>query len=309
MKKLFALLIALALCLGLAACQSQTEDEKAYEAANALLEAGDYQGAIDAFYSIEMYINIEEKLYQAQTQLLREQIVPYVGTWMDLKSGTTVIVHPDGNFSVATEYGEQWESTAAVEGDTVWLLDGLTLQQRDGVTHLASENFDFVSEADHAVLGAREVEITLENWETYFEIRDAKHITRNDFGDVEYAFFSQGVFLKEEYAQKLYDKFESCSVTFKFSYDESFRHIEGDYPGGEFWLGEEYVDPWWEYEPREAVVSPWYQEYEGMEESDFYQKHGAEIPGFISEWDGKSAAVVPTNIAILDVTGTLKLYP
>ena len=54
MKRLIALALILMMCLGMTACGA-SEDEKAFEEANALLDSGDYEGALEKFYSIGLY--------------------------------------------------------------------------------------------------------------------------------------------------------------------------------------------------------------------------------------------------------------
>ena len=63
------LLLSLVMCLTLAACASK--EDKAFDEANALLEAGDYEGAIAAFSAIGRYQEISAKIAEA-TQLLDE---------------------------------------------------------------------------------------------------------------------------------------------------------------------------------------------------------------------------------------------
>ena len=60
LRMLLCLVMALVLCIGLCACAS--EEDKAFEAANALLEAGDYDGAIAAFSAIGRYQEISAKI-------------------------------------------------------------------------------------------------------------------------------------------------------------------------------------------------------------------------------------------------------
>ena len=63
-KRFLTLILALVMCLAMTSCAS--EEDKAFEAADALLAAGDYEGAIAAFSSIGRYAEISEKIYEAE---------------------------------------------------------------------------------------------------------------------------------------------------------------------------------------------------------------------------------------------------
>lgn len=77
---LFLLGAVMALCL-LGAGSKPTNDEQAYAAACALLEAGEYEKAEAAFEAIPMYQNIQQKLEEARQKLNQSGNQDLVGSW------------------------------------------------------------------------------------------------------------------------------------------------------------------------------------------------------------------------------------
>ncbi len=317
MKKLIALLLALVLCLGLAACASESEDDKALAAANALMESGDYEAAMDAYGEIPMYKEISEKIEEAYGKIISEKAAPYVGTWKDLNSNVSFTVNPDGTMQIVDFEGEIYDSMVGYDGENVYVYGNLAFVDADGITHLKDEYNDFVPAENYDALCAKEVEITLENWETYFELREAKGTYTNDFGEVEYVNIGYGIFLRDEYAQKLKDQWDSVHVTFRMQYDEEYHYVDGDYPYGDYSLGEMFIDPWHEYQTKEEVreVSSYFYVEGTNYVSDLLNHYAADFTmGYVMNWNNLTqeeipTAVIPVNPQIVEVVGTLTLFP
>ena len=60
------------------------------------------------------------------------------------------------------------------------------------------------------------IEITLENWQDYFEVKLAATVEKNDFDEIEICFADHYVYLKSEYR----DKLAEADVAFAWSSDD-----------------------------------------------------------------------------------------
>lgn len=312
MKKLIALTLILMLCLGMTACGA-SEDEKAFEEANALLEAGDYEGALEKFYSIGLYNQTAEKIYQIEEHLRAEKVSFLTGTWKDLNSDLTLTFSEKGKFTVTypdgtVSDGEAWYD----DNDQLYLFEAVEIREIDGVTHMTDEYNDWVSEADYEVIGPKTVEITMDNWDEYFEIRETDMQYRNDFGEIDWKGFGFGVFMKDDVASRLKDTYESVQVSFKVAYDEVMHKATDIEADGDFQMGEVGHPQWYQdnSERMDAVGEVWLQNGINMEESGCYGYYGAIFTGYtFSEESGVTYIVVYENPEVLNVTGTLALFP
>lgn len=312
MKRLIALALILMMCLGMTACGA-SEDEKAFEEANALLDSGDYEGALEKFYSIGLYNQTAEKIYQIEEQLRGEKVSFLTGTWKDLNNDMTLTFGEKGKFTVTypdgtVDDGEAWFD----DNDQLYLFEAVEIREIDGVTHMTGEYSDWVSEADYEVIGPRTVEITLDNWADYFEIRETDCQYRNDFGEIEQKGFGFGVFLKDDVASKLRDPYESVNVSVKVAYDEVMHKAIGSVANGDFQVGEVGQPKWMEEETRreEAVGQVWLQEDDHMEGSGCYGCYCANFTGYTSiEEENDTYIYVYENPELLDITGTLVIFP
>ena len=103
MKQTISLLLALALCLSLCACGEAAPQEttidpevQAFQDAEALLEAGEYEAAIAAFSAIGNYQQIADKIAEAETLLDEQRNSFLYGNWKDLNSLTEVSFDESG---------------------------------------------------------------------------------------------------------------------------------------------------------------------------------------------------------------------
>ena len=312
MKKFIALALILMLCLGMTACGA-SEDEKAFEEANALLEAGDYEGALEKFYSIGLYNQTAEKIYQIEEQLRAEKVSFLTGTWKDLNNDLTLTFSEKGKFTVTDSDGTGSDGEAWYDAnDQLYLFEAVEIREIDGVTHMTGEYNDWVSEADYEVIGPRSVEITMDNWNDYFEIRETDDQYRNAFGEIEWKGFGFGVFLKDDVASRLKNTYDSVNVSVKAAYDTVMYKATGTLEGGDFQKGEPGQPKWLNEETRreEAVMEVWMMTGPEREGSGCYGCYCATFTGYNTiEEEGDTYIIVFENPEILNVTGTLTLFP
>ena len=261
MKKI-ALFLVIVLLLGMTGCAS--EESKAMDAANALLEAGDYAAAIEAYGAISSYQDVSaqiaaaadaliaageyekamellssvngykmiaDKMEEAE-QLLQDQKAGFLyGTWKNLYSDAVLTMHEDGTGSL-TVGSENYDIHYIYEDGKVTLDNpltfALTVSEENGIPHLVNEanSMNFVTEANYEAIGPREVEITLENWEQYFELKHVRSLLYDQFGEPTAAAFNYVIYLKEEYIEKLAGGNNAFhDLVFKLEYDQNHRYV------------------------------------------------------------------------------------
>ncbi len=214
MKKTIALILAMLVCLGGFACAS--EEDEAFNAACALLEAGDYDGAIAAFSSIGRYQEIAAKIAEAQSLKDAQNAGFLYGTWINLCNDYMYTFAPggEGHSSGGNDFLYTCED-GMVKITQPWMKD-YEIVEINGIIHLQAEGYDLIREADYAVAGPKTVEITMENWETYFEVREAIIAqSLNAFGEFEMIEVGYGVFLRPEYEQRVANLYDDVQVSFK----------------------------------------------------------------------------------------------
>lgn len=311
MKRLIALALILMMCLGMTACGA-SEDEKAFEEANTLLESGDYEGALEKFYSIGLYNQTAEKIYQIEEQLRTEKVAFLTGTWKDLNYERTLTFGEKGKFTVTDSDGTVSDGEAWYDdNDQLYLFEAVEIREIDGVTHMTGEYYDWVSEADYEVIGPRTVEITLDNWADYFEIRETDDLYRNDFGEIEWKGFGFGVFLKDDVASRLKNTYDSVDVSFQVAYDEVMHKATDIEADGDFQMGEA-SHLWWypDLGRMDEVGEVWLMNGPNNEGSNCYDHYVAPFIGYTAcEEKGVSYIIVFENPEILNVTGTLTMFP
>ena len=255
MKRLFCVLLSISMLLSLAACGKPDPEQLAFEAACALLEEGKYQEAIDAFSRLESYRKVQEKIDAAEAGLeaqwraseeaakqaeLEKLGFLYGTTWHEL--GGTLEVTFDAlmdGFYGELHYSHQRDRETVDENDGVWYfqdgeiwighLPGLDwdvaeelghkakTEERDGITHLLVGGLDFVRSEDYGPFAPVEIEITLDNWQEYFELRSGIKWSYDDFGTTNGLSCITAICPKEEYQHRLV--LEKTNVTFGVTRD------------------------------------------------------------------------------------------
>ena len=69
-----------------------------------------------------------------------------------------------------------------------------------------------------------EVEITMENWQDYLDLREAQRVSVGESGGVTNREFGYGIFLKEEYV----DQLAEVDVSFQMQVDSVLYQVYGD---------------------------------------------------------------------------------
>ena len=98
MKKLVALFLVCALCLGLASCESQEEKaaKQAMTDADALMESGDYASALEAYAALGEYEDAAAKVQEADLKLDEQKYGAYFGTWKNLYNDSVLTLEALG---------------------------------------------------------------------------------------------------------------------------------------------------------------------------------------------------------------------
>lgn len=122
------------------------------------------------------------------------------------------------------------------------------------------------------------VEITLENWEEYFELRETEQVYISETCAVINRVFGYGVFLKEEYA----DRFaEGSEVFFDLEYNLAWTRVMGDLTADNYLMMGTQTDG--ERKMLTAGLTDFRLAENMSEESDFYNQVAAEF-AFDSEF-------------------------
>ena len=324
--RVLSLILALSLCLSMAACSS---DDKAFEEADALLAAGDYDGAIAAFSAIGRYEEISAKIAEAEKLRNDANMGFLFGVWKDIKgvNNTQMLtLREDGSFVLAINE-LTYTGTYTYENNTVTISQPLVLSfdlvSDNDVVHLVcSTNGDFVPEANYDALCAKEIEITMDNWQEYFELKEVNDIHVNEFGEVSSVRPSVGIFLKEEYYSRLPEYYYDVGISFEITYDEAKYQLLGCTPDD---FKDEFIG---EYERVLTEPARWDNLETGCteiltvydnrndtyiaEQSPFFNTISAErsigYTGLI-ELEHTPIYYGWTNIQVSRVIGTLKLFP
>lgn len=324
MKKTISLLLALVMLLSLAACSSEPEksgEELAFEAANALLESGDYEGAIAAFSQIGMYQQISAKIQEAQAALDAQSTAFLQGKWMNVTGWScTLEFYPDGKGKMINSddaYNLEYSYSDGQVSVNQPLFFMLRVEEKDGIIHLISEGveMDLVSEADYEKVGPQQVEITMDNWDTYFEMVQGWNHYMTPFGDVEWQNYGCALVLKPEYLDRMPGRYEDISVDFQIEYDYAMFYVENPMTL-DILVTDRVYHPDWDWtngtESGTGTVYGNINNYENLAESSLmYNQYGTFIPcdrGY-TEDDGIYAYAIMTRADVTNVQGTLMLLP
>ena len=326
MKKMISMLLLAAFCLSMAACSSV---DKEFESADALLQAGDYDGAIAAFSAIGRYEEINSKIQEAE-KLRDEANAGFLyGTWKDILyefgGESDLVIKEDGKAIIAG-----MTATYTYENGVLTITSPMIIEfdceETDGVMHLRGSldsEMDYVPESAYDELGPYSVELSIDNWAEYFELKQAANVTANGFGEIEYVANGYGVFLKDEYLDKINQQsFYSNEIAFKISYDtECFALPVSSY--------EEAYRTVFDINELEKVESPYYwddfestgktetatlndyRHYSNMHESNSYANCVAApfyYSGDVTEHNGVFIGTMPVNVQVVQVQGNLVLF-
>jgi hypothetical protein len=136
-----------------------------------------------------------------------------------------------------------------------------------------------IKEENYEALAPEAIELTLENWETYFEIREAQDDIYTAMGELEFIQRGFGIFLREEYIERMTDM--PLDISFKAAaVAHWYQVLTEDYASGIYEIGEQtnrrdlgiYGSESWS-----GVEKVRYRT--SRETSDFYQKYAAPFLG------------------------------
>lgn len=249
MKKQICLLLTMLLLLCLCACTKETPadpEAEALAAADALLQAGDYEAAIQAYSDIGTYQTIAARIAEAEQKLAEQKQAEeeaslgfLFGTWKDLNS-EAVITFRENNQAVLVENGydgtqQSYEMVYEKREGELYLTffnGAVPVEERDGVTHLnarayGGQSYDFVTEAAYETLGPEMVTVTMENWQEYFEIVSFPGWTENDFGETDGFEWITALYIREEYADRVV--WDLSNAAFGYTRDMHARSCTVDF--------------------------------------------------------------------------------
>lgn len=242
MKRCITMMLVFAMCLSLCAC-GKSEAVKNVES---LIEAiggvtVDSEAAVVAAEKAYNSLSEEDKstvenafvlesARESLDALLFERAI--LGTWISINSGASytfmengecIYTDSDNNSSLTYEITEQTIRVTTAISKLVFNLE----EDSRSVVHMIDETsgIDCVSESDYSAFAPEEIEITLDNWQNYFEIRPANRTECDAFGTIIHYVYGYAFFLKDEYM----DRVASISdIAFKVNAAFEYRQVEWD---------------------------------------------------------------------------------
>lgn len=223
MKKLLSLILVMAMVLSLCAC-GKADD---YEAAIALMEAGNYEEAMAAFTELGDYEDSAQKLEECENILAYAEAVAL----FDAEQYEDALAI----FSALGDYQDSLEKKAECENALAYqaALDMIDSGDYENAYTALVELGDY-KDVPEMLTHFKEVEITPENWSEYFVVVEKPRYIKNDFGEItDILFFEYTLFLKEEISSRVFNA-EQSNVIFEFTFDAIYKDVqfgitEGDY--------------------------------------------------------------------------------
>ena len=153
------------------------------------------------------------------------------GTWRCVQDGEEITFQDDGNavfrspqtgesgeFSVHSGhvYLPQWVmSVGTFRGADCLMVTGYLA---DAAEEQGAAGHIYVREGDYDRVAPQQVTITMENWETYFEMGELRYRYQNVHGE-DMAIYVLGIYLKEAYVDRLQDPMAPLDVYFTVKRD------------------------------------------------------------------------------------------
>lgn len=175
MKRIISLLLALSMLLALCACGQSSE----IKSAAAMMEAGDYEGALATLTRLEADEEITAMIAECENAIAYDNAVNLVN---------------EG------KYGEAREIFSAIA------------DYKDVSDYLAKY---------------KTVAITTDNWNEYFEMKEADAWLENDFGEISDYTTTRGFFIKENYDKLIL--LDDSDAAFEYKLDSSFHRFSVDF--------------------------------------------------------------------------------
>lgn len=290
-----------------------------FQKADVLAQAGSYDEALALLASLGGYQQVADKIADVEDQRQQADVGFLLGTWKNIPSALELTFEADGTCAFAS-YGEQLSLTYSHSDGIVNILSPLSFSmevtEKDGVTHLIGnsdfQTLDLVPEANYEALAPETVEITMDNWDTYFELRETYEEYLGEFGEFSYRMPTYGIFLKDEYCELLTD--DGAAVDFEVCYDEVVYEVTGY--SGDIQKGlvtEDYVltpaNPGWFYLRTGALATASLLDYRGYSEGVSRDNTVSAIfPLSYTSWsENETHLITAENIQLSRVQGTLTL--
>lgn len=216
MKKLVSLILVMAMVLSLCAC-GKADD---YEAAIALMEAGNYEEAIAAFTELGDYEDSAQKLEECENILSYAEAVALFEA--EQYEEALAILSSLGNYKDSAEKVKECEIVLAYNKAVALIAEGYYVEARD-----IFETIPDYKDVSEYLARYKTIEITPENWSEYFEIVEVPLFCDNDFNEVECFFIAHCVVLKENFTPQLCAD-SDFEVLFEIEYDCSLVSLDVD---------------------------------------------------------------------------------
>ena len=220
MKKKSILLITLIIVMLLTACESKQEKE--LNTVQELINEGKYELAKEALLKSEIYRDIQSKMEEIKSNTIET----LSGEWVSLNSEKILEFSDDRTVDFYTN-GELHHSEKYIMNGGVINIGSTNYiyEEKEGIAYLSYDDGDKLKpifmECDNEFI--EEIDITLDNWDNYFEeVHGLHYPVKDDFGDYERVYFGAGIALKEE----LVDRFIQTSASFKCDVDNYYCDYE-----------------------------------------------------------------------------------
>ena len=243
------------LILGICACEKEDpkmrQQQTELALAESFMEAGNYESAIGVLNSMEIYREISGKIAEAeqgyQAQKIAESSWLFENTWYAVDGDMQVTFlrepEPTGEWMMAyvipvgqgsTALNRQGKIPFTFMGDVCvleYFTDFQTFYvpqmpvdpyQKDGKTILRLAGMEFATEKtepQEVVIPVDMVEITMDNWQEYFEIKTYDCWKQDDFGENSDLVLVTYVALKDEYIERIDLEQSDVAVGYAYGWD------------------------------------------------------------------------------------------
>lgn len=214
MKKAITLILTITLCLSLCACGKAGD----YEAAVALMDAGNYEEAIVAFTELGDYEDSAQKLEECENILAYAEAIALFEA--EQYEDALAIFTALGDYQDSLEKKLECENALAYQNALDLIASG---DYENAYTTLVGLG-DY-KDVPELLTHFKEVEITTENWSEYFVVVEEPEYIKNDFNenvDIQFAYY---LTLNEDTDNRIFKPSES-KVIFEFTYDTVIKDVQ-----------------------------------------------------------------------------------
>lgn len=214
MKKAITLLLAIVMCLSLCACGKAGD----YEAAIALMEAGNYEEAIVAFTELGDYEDSIQKLEECENILsYAEAIALFEGEQYE---DALAIFTALGNYQDSQEKKVECENALAYQNAVDAIASGDYEKAYTTLVPLGE-----YKDVPELLTHFKKVEITSENWSEYFIMVEEPEYIKNDFNENADIHFNYYFSLNENAERHIFNSMES-EVVLEIAFTTIARDVQ-----------------------------------------------------------------------------------